>query len=234
MSDSSSSIAHAITEAARTIHTPRTLEDTLHAIVQAAQQSVPGFDHAGISVRHRDGTIETLAGSDELVWELDRKQYELRQGPCVEALEGERVVVVERAQHDQRWPDYIAYAAQAGLRAQLGLRLFIDENKTVGGLNLYSTAAETVDEDARQVAELFARHATMALDRAQQVDQLTEALHSRKVIGQAIGLLMARYDMDEDRAFDFLVRASSTGHIKLRTIAQELVDGANAGARGAE
>ena len=49
-------------------------------------------------------------------------------------------------------------------------------------------------------------------------------MHSRKIIGQATGILMERYDMNEDRAFAFLVRASSHGNIKLRAVAQELVD----------
>jgi len=34
---------------------------------------------------------------------------------------------------------------------------------------------------------------------------------------------MERYSIDEDRAFQFLVRASSHGNIKLRDVAAELV-----------
>jgi len=52
---------------------------------------------------------------------------------------------------------------------------------------------------------------------------------ARKVIGQAIGILMERYEMNEDRAFAFLVRASSHGNVKLRSVAQELVDQRNRG-----
>jgi AmiR/NasT family two-component response regulator len=52
-------------------------------------------------------------------------------------------------------------------------------------------------------------------------------LQARKVIGQAIGIVMERYQMNEDRAFSFLVRASSHGNIKLRDIAQELVEQRN-------
>lgn len=44
------------------------------------------------------------------------------------------------------------------------------------------------------------------------------------MIGQAIGILKERYDMGEDRAFAFLVRASSRGNVKLRDVAEELVD----------
>jgi ANTAR domain-containing protein len=37
--------------------------------------------------------------------------------------------------------------------------------------------------------------------------------------------------MDEERAFHFLVRASQTGNVKIRDIAQELVDRRNCGDR---
>lgn len=48
------------------------------------------------------------------------------------------------------------------------------------------------------------------------------------MIGQAIGITMERYEMNEDRAFAFLVRASSSSNVKIRDIAQELVDQRNA------
>jgi hypothetical protein len=38
---------------------------------------------------------------------------------------------------------------------------------------------------------------------------------------------MVRYQIDSDRAFQFLVRASSTGGIKLRDIAREMVEAEN-------
>lgn len=99
---------------------------------------------------------------------------------------------------------------------------------TLGGLNLYSTSSDVVSEEAVQAAQLFARHATIALEKAQDSEQLSEALSTRKVIGQAIGIVMERFQVDEDRAFQFLVRASSTSNIKLRDVATELVDATNA------
>jgi AmiR/NasT family two-component response regulator len=50
------------------------------------------------------------------------------------------------------------------------------------------------------------------------------ALLTRKVIGQAIGILMERHGIDEDGAFGYLTRVSSHSNIKLRTVAQEIVD----------
>ena len=43
----------------------------------------------------------------------------------------------------------------------------------------------------------------------------------------AIGLTMARFDLDSERAFQYLVRASSTSQIKIRDIAQQIVKTAN-------
>jgi GAF domain-containing protein len=219
-------VAAALTEAALAINSPRTLEETLDAIVHAARGSVPGFDHAGISVMHRGGRIETLAASDQLVWELDDLQYALQEGPCVEAMRESAVVTVEHARHDPRWPNYMPKAADAGLCAQLALRLFVD-GETLGGLNLYSTQSETVEPEAHRVAELFASHAAIALGRVQREEQLNDALATRQIIGKAIGLTMARYHISEDRAFHFLVRASQTSNVKLREIAREVVETAN-------
>ena len=224
--DQSTRIAVAVGEAAKLMHAPATLDETLDAIVRAAVQTVPGFDHVGISITHRDGEIETRAGTDQLVWELDKIQYGLREGPCYDSIRGSGVTVVENARHDQRWPNYMPQAAQRGLRAQLAVGLYSDE-QTLGGLNLYSTQSDTVDEDAVQIAELFASHAAIALGRARHEGQLNEAIASRKAIGQAIGILMERYQIDEDRAFQFLIRASQTGNIKLRAVAEELVTSTN-------
>jgi GAF domain-containing protein len=226
VSQRDSHIAHALTEASKLMNTPPTLDETLDAITRSALLTVPGFDHVGISITHRDGTIETKSATDQLVWELDQVQYALREGPCYDSIRGSQVTVVENARHDQRWPRYMPEAVKRGLRAQLAVGLYSDDD-SLGGLNLYSTESDHVDEDARGIAELFAAQAAIALGRSCQELQLNEALHSRKAIGQAIGLVMERYQMDEDRALQFLIRASSTSNLKLRDVAVELVRAAN-------
>ena len=226
MNDHTARIATAITEAARTMHTPRTLEETLDSIVKATLQTVPGFNHVGISITHRNGELETMAGTDQLVWELDEIQYSLQEGPCYDSIRGSKVTAVEHASNDQRWPNYMPQAVEKGLRAQLAVGLFSEEG-TLGGLNLYSTESGTIEDDAVEIAELFATHAAIALGRSRIEGQLNDAIASRKVIGQAIGILMGQYQIDEDRAFQFMIRASSTGNIKLRTVAEELVSTTN-------
>ncbi len=224
-------VAEALAEVAREIHSQEDLSRTLDAIVRTAERSLPGVDHVGISVVHRDGTIETMAGTDQLVWQLDSLQYELREGPCFDSIQRAPVLVANDLRHDQRWPAYVPRAVSFGVRAQMGLRLFI-ESETLGGLNLYSTEADSIDADLQHLAELFATHAALALGKARHVEDLNTALQNRKVIGQAIGIVMERYQLDEDRAFKFMVRVSSHSNVKLRDIAQELVDQCNFSASG--
>lgn len=221
----SADLARALTAAARTINEPSPeLDHTLQMIVEVARDAVPGFDHAGISTIERRGTIVTRAQTDSLVTDLDNLQYRLEEGPCVSSMREEHVVQVPFIRHEQRWPRYVPDAVRMGLKSQLAVQLYLDDKGTVGGLNLYSTEQEELDPDAVAVAELFAVHAALAFGHAKERVGLSQALGSRKVIGQAIGIAMERYELDEDRAFNYLLRASQTSNIKLRDIAAALVE----------
>ena len=51
-------------------------------------------------------------------------------------------------------------------------------------------------------------------------------MFSHKVIGPAIGILMERYQINENAAFEFLIRTSQTSNTKLRIVAAGVVSGA--------
>jgi hypothetical protein len=138
-------IAEAIAVAARSINQRARLNEALDTLVEVARDSVPGFDHVGISTIDNRGNVETRAGTGELVWDLDKVQYGLGEGPCVDSLRDANVVSAPRIRHNQRWPRYVPAAVEAGLRAQLAVKLYLDDKGTVGGINLYSTASEDID-----------------------------------------------------------------------------------------
>ena len=129
-------IGHAIAAAARSFNQSQTLDETLTAITHAARDSVPGFDQVGISTLYKNGKVETRAATGKLVHELDSIQYTLAEGPCVDTLREAHVVVAPHIGHDQRWPRYVPAAVERGLRAQLAVRLYLDDQGTLGGLNL--------------------------------------------------------------------------------------------------
>jgi AmiR/NasT family two-component response regulator len=71
---------------------------------------------------------------------------------------------------------------------------------------------------------VLARHAAIALSRVQDSEDYARAIDSRKLIGQAQGILMERYALDQDRAFEVLRRHSQDSNVKLRDVAQMIVD----------
>lgn len=219
-------LAGALAEVAREMNSQYDLPSTLDAIVRAAQRSLAAVGHVGISLVQRDGSIETVAATSRLVWDLDALQYTLREGPCYDAIRSNGVFVAEDLTCDERWPRFAPRAAEYGVMSQMGLRLST-ESQTQGALNLYSARVGGIDADQRHLAELLATHAALAIDRASREDDLHAAVSTRKMIGQAIGIVMERYQLDENLAFQLLIRLSSQSKVELSEIAQALVDQGN-------
>jgi GAF domain-containing protein len=226
MSSPSDSVADALADAAQDINSRRDLADILHSIVHSARTSLPGVDHVGISITHRDGLIETLAATDEVVLALDGLQYALNEGPCLQAMREEDVVVVNHADREARWPRYMDQARELGLRSQMGLRLYRD-HETLGGLNLYAMHEAELDADVIHNAQLFATHAALAMGKARTDEDLSAGIVANRRVGQAVGILMVKYDLDESRAFQYLVRVSQSSNVKLRDVAEEVVQQVN-------
>lgn len=215
-------LADVMASVAESLHRQAETEDVLRTIVFSARDTIPGAQDVGISIGHRNGRIETVAATSSRVYQADELQYRLGEGPCVDALAGRWPSATEELGVDERWPRYAPHGAGLGFRSQLGVPLF-DEPRSVAVLNLYSAAGGAFGPDSHRVAGLFATHAAHALGRTMVESQLIEALDTRKVIGQATGIVMERYRLTEPQAFTFLVKASQTANTKLRVVAEELV-----------
>lgn len=66
----------------------------------------------------------------------------------------------------------------------------------------------------------------MALAGAQHERQLTAAVASRDLIGQAKGIVMERFNLDAAHAFALHARLSQDQSIKLHDVAAQLIDDA--------
>jgi len=197
------------------------LETTLRRITGAAVEVLPDVTSASITVKHNDGRLETFAATDDFLLEVDAAQYELREGPCYESATDTVHVTAPHLATDERFPRYAPVALDKGIRSQAGIRLF-DAPKSNGALNLYSDR-DGAFEDLGVLEQLFAHQSAMALDYARQIDQLHEAVQSRQMIGQAVGMVMERYDLKDANAFAVLTRLSSERNVKLRVIAEEIL-----------
>jgi hypothetical protein len=193
----------------------------LQRIVTAATEAIPGVDHASITRRDGKGELTTVVWTSPLAVKADEVQYELHEGPCYETVTVDEANYSPDLGQDPKWPRFGPRAVDMGLRSQMGVRLS-NESGAITGLNLY---AETYDafDDSRPLTRLFASHASIALGYATELQSLNGALQSREVIGKAIGIVMERYDMTAERAFEFLIRVSQNSNTKLSEIATEIV-----------
>jgi AmiR/NasT family two-component response regulator len=74
------------------------------------------------------------------------------------------------------------------------------------------------------VATVYAALGALAWGSVVLYRQMTAAVESRDTIGQAKGMLMERYKIDAQQAFDMLRSMSQRSNLPLRTVASQLVD----------
>jgi GAF domain-containing protein len=201
----------------------RQREIALESLAVSAARNVPGVDFVSITLRRGDEAMHTVAATDPLAEQADNLQYQLKEGPCYAAVTDDRFVLVNDLATAVDFPRYGPPAVGLGIGAQAAIQLLHDGEHA--GLNLYARAAGSFDRSTVQVAELFATQAGALLGYAAQVEQLSEALHTRTDIGTAIGILMERYRIDRHQAFGFLTRNSQTRNIKVRVLATQIIDG---------
>jgi hypothetical protein len=213
------------TELGRQLAAPRDREEALGAVTGLAVKRVPGADWASITEGRR-GRFATVATTDESARLVDGIQYELGTGPCVDAILEDVTFRTGDLRHDDRWPEFGRRAAEEyGVASMLSLRLYLEDDDRIAGLNLYSTKPDAFDDQAEIVGTLLATHGALAItaatDRAEAAN-LRRALINSREIGTAMGVLMATYKVTRDEAFDLLRIASQRSNRKLVAIAAEV------------
>ncbi|MFJ7049359.1 antitermination regulator [Streptomyces sp. JV178] len=211
---------------ARDLLAQESVKGTLERITASATELVDGCDAAGILVLH-DSKVETLAPTHDLVTESDELQQQLGEGPCFDAArstEGERVFrIADLTAEQQRWPAFAPRARALGVGSMMGFLLFTDDEE-FGALNLYSRRPGAFTEASELAGWLLASHAAIAFSSARTHAQMEQAVATRHVIGEAMGILMGSRHLTEEEAFDVLRRYSQESNIKLREIARRVCE----------
>lgn len=212
----------AIAQAVRDMAAAPTVDSTLDRAVELCMEALPSCDLAGVSVLDGHG-VRTLAASNELLRRIDDLQFDLAQGPCYDALRNHEVVTSQDLATDERWPVWgRRMADEVGVRSSLSLRLFTNRD-TLGALNLYARRATAFGSEDILEGQILAAHAAALVASSIKEDQLTTALEHRTVLGQATGILIERFGIDADAAFNVMRRISQTHNIKLYELAEDLV-----------
>ncbi|NUR94884.1 MAG: GAF and ANTAR domain-containing protein [Kribbellaceae bacterium] len=204
------------------MHEAEGVEETIEAVVEFAIQAL-NCAYAGVALRTSAGGLEIPAVTDPVVADIYEFQSAGGDGPLMLCMEERATVLVPDLVQDARWLDWAKKVLELGVRSVLDVPLWTSSGP-VGVLGLYSKQPDAFGPDEIAVAYILARHAAVALATARREEHLKVAVDARKLVGQAMGILMERYSLDSDQAFQVLRRYSQDTNTKLREVAQQLID----------
>lgn len=205
------------------------LSSVLDQVATGVRETIPVAD--AVSVTHIDGSEpKTVASTDELATVADYKQYELDTGPCLDCARTNEPQIVNDLSAETRWPDYVPFALDQGVRSSLSIPLPV-RDQVLGAISIYSRQRHEFSEDEARDAVAFAAHAAVAIANvtafsttAYLAKNLELSLASRAPIEQAKGMVMMRMGCGPQEAFDLLRQLSQRTNRKLREIALDVVE----------
>jgi hypothetical protein len=187
-------------------------------------------DGAGIMLVSPVGDLQCVAASSESIRMLELFQIHADEGPCVDCIRNGLAVTNEAlSEIDRRWPMFAPQAITRGFFAVhcLPMRL---RGRTIGALNLFRIDQGSLAEDDAVVARGLADVATLAIlqhqstiDASTSNTQLLNAINSRIIIEQAVGMIRQATRCTKDDAFDRLRAHAGSHHEGLTVIARRIV-----------
>jgi GAF domain-containing protein len=172
----------------------------------------------------------TAGASTALAEEVDRVQYAIGVGPCLDALREGRETYVRDLAHDPRWGRYGSEAAALGVRASHSIPVLDGRSVVLGVVKVYSAEVDGLDEQQRRTARELGLEvaggvglASTLVATALELDDRIDAMDTRRTIDLATGLLMGRLGCTPEDAFDLLRRESQNHNVKVHDVASDLL-----------
>ncbi len=224
--------AKALSALARFQVTDATVGGTLNRIAEITLEAMPSAAIAGMTMLGEDERPTTAIYTNPDSPEIDAAQYREGRGPCLDAWREKRVFRVGRVEDcADDYPAFSAACEEHGVLSTLSLPMISGE-VAVGAMNLYAHVPEGFTDDDEVIGMDLAGAAGSVLANVSAYwtafdlsQNLNEAMKTRAIIEQAKGMLMARSPgTTADDAFDLLRKASQRENVKLRLIAQRIVE----------
>ncbi|MFG1815504.1 ANTAR domain-containing protein [Kribbella sp. NPDC049174] len=213
--------AAALADLARELHAIADLDPLLERAVECTRSTLT-CDCAGIVVLAGHGIDQRrITGSDDRIVEADRLRQVLGEGPDDTPLPTE---VIRDTESETRWPQWAPrVAAQLGLRSAVSVGL-PGQLHLRGALTMYATRPDAFTTSDQALAKALAAHVAVAVTAVVTARSLERAIDARAEVGRAVGVLMERFGISAGEAFARLRRDSQIHHVRLRTVAAELLN----------
>lgn len=189
---------------------------------------VTGVSGAGIMLMSGDVPQGSVCATNEVSALLEQLQFELGEGPCVDAYHQERPVLEPdlATPATPRWIAFTGRALEAGVRAVFGFPLQVGAVR-LGALNLYCDQPGSLTDDQHADALAMAEVAVQAVLLMQAnappgrlAAELEQGGDFHYVVHQASGMVAAELEVSVDQAL-IRLRAYAFGHDRPLT---EVVD----------
>jgi GAF domain-containing protein len=187
-------------------------------------------DAVGVMLASSVGELQCIASSSESMRTLELFQIHANEGPCVDCIRnGLSITNLALSETIDRWPMFAPQALAQGFSAVhcLPMRL---RGRTIGALNLFSTHLGPFTDDDVLVARGLADVATIAIlqhqstvDASTSNTQVSNAINSRVIIEQAVGMIRQATSDSKDDSFDRLRAHAGNHHEGLTVIARRIV-----------
>ncbi len=210
--------------------TQETAQHAVELLARVAQETTPNASGAGVSLIHHAQRV-SVGSTDDLSRIADDLQYSLGEGPCLTAWSSLRPVEIGDTATDQRFPQWSAAAAEAGVRACLSVPLLRGRD-SIGAMKIYSTQPSAFGDADRARLVSLATAASALLGHVQTSEtttrlsaELRESLRSRDLVGVAKGILMQREGLTESEALAALTFRARTAGIPFRRLTEDIANG---------
>jgi GAF domain-containing protein len=198
------------------------IEETFADICAAAVELIPGADLADIMLI-RDGHVVSIGATAELSATLDPLQQELGEGPCAQAASDTTVVRSNDLRREERWARYAPAAVELGVQSCLSFKLY-SSSQSAATMNIFGCGADVWNDEAETTGAVLAAHAAAAIASSRWGAATRSPLAERERIGQAKGIIMERYGVDDICAFTMMRRLADEAGIQLAAVAQRVID----------
>jgi len=191
---------------------------------------ITGADSAGLLLGDGNSAMRFMRESGGAAAELEHRQLELNEGPCLDCFSDGQAVIVPDLNAVDRWPRFAEFALGRGIQSVHAVPMRL-RRETVGALNLFATVALPFDDDDIAVVQALADIATIGLLQERAIssaelitEQLQQALNSRIVIEQAKGFVARTYGVSVDQAFVMLRSYARTNRVRLTDLCRDVLD----------
>ena len=198
----------------------------------AAHAAVTLGNGASCSITMRFGQdVRRSASTDPAAAGCDEVEIASGTGPCIDAMDGGGVIVVDDVRASHRWPEWTDASLRAGL---LSSGAFPGHARTGTGvsMNVYRPWPGPWSTDDLLRADVYAQEMARVLDLCTTVGAveaqrraLQEALAAQAAIDRAVGAVMVTNRCDAATALTILKSGAGSRNVDLPDVALSVLEG---------